>query len=263
MSIRTERDGNIFVVTIDRPEARNALSLEMGRELCKAWTTFRDDPELRVAILTGAGDKAFCAGADLKEVGGYYRSMTPIERRERSEHEPGLGGITRNLDSGKPIIAAVNGHCLAGGLELALACDIRIAAKRATFGLPEVRWGIMPGAGGTQRLPRAVPLGWALEMLYTGDPIDAETALRIGLVNRVVSAEKLMDEARDLAGRIAKRGPLAVQAVRAAALRGLHLSLDEGMRLEQFYAEPLRQSEDAQEGLKAFAEKREPQFQGR
>ncbi|MBI5481115.1 MAG: enoyl-CoA hydratase/isomerase family protein [Deltaproteobacteria bacterium] len=263
MSIRTERDGHLLVVTIDRPEARNALSMQMTRELCEAWRMLRDDAELRVAVLTGAGDKAFCAGADLKEIGAWYRSMTPIERRERAEREPGLGGITRNLDPGKPVIAAINGHCLAGGLELALACDLRVAAGHATFGLPEVKRGIMPGAGGTQRLPRAVPLGAALEMLLSGDAIDAETALRVGLVNRVVPAAGLMDEARALAGRIAQCAPLAVQAARAAALRGLHLPLDEGLRLEQMHAEPLRHTEDAAEGIRAFAEKRTPEFRGR
>lgn len=263
MSIRTERDGDILVVTIDRPEARNAISLEMGRQLCAVWEDFRDDGALRVAILTGAGDKAFSAGADLKEVGPYYRSMTPIERRNRGEREPGLGGITRNLDPGKPIVAAINGHCLAGGLELALACDVRVAAEHATFGLPEVRWGIMPGAGGTQRLPRAIPLGLAMEMLLTGDPVDAQTALRFGLVNRVVPLTGLLEEAKAFARQIAKNAPLALQTVRAAALHGLDLTLDEGLRLEQFYAEPLRQSEDAQEGLRAFAEKREPDFQGK
>ena len=263
MSIRTERDGNVLIVTIDRPEARNALSLEMGRQLCGVWETFRDDADLRVAILTGAGDAAFSAGADLKEVGPYYRSMTPVERRERGEREPGLGGITRNLDPGKPIVAAINGACLAGGLELALACDVRVAAEHATFGLPEVRWGIMPGAGGTQRLPRTIPFGLAMEMLLTGDPIDAQTALRFGLVNRVVPLDGLLDEAKAMAERIAKNAPLSLQAVRAAARRGMHLSLEDGLRLEQFYAEPLRQSEDAQEGLRAFAEKRTAKFQGR
>lgn len=263
MSIRTERDGHLLVVTIDRPEARNALSLEMTRALSEAWRVLQGDGELRVAILTGAGDRAFCAGADLKEIGAWYRSMTPVERREGAEREPGLGGLTRNLDPGKPVIAAVNGHCLAGGLELALACDLRVAAEHATFGLPEVRRGIMPGAGGTQRLPRVIPLGAALEILLTGDAIDATTALRLGLVNRVVPAGRLMDAARALAGRIARNAPLAVKTARAAAYRGLHLPLCEGLRLEQMLAEPLRQTEDAAEGIRAFAEKREPEFRGR
>ena len=263
MTVRTERIGAILVVTIDRPEARNAIDRATHASLCEAWRAFRDDPDLRVAVLTGAGDRAFCAGADLKEVGSWYASMTPIERRERGEREPGLGGLTRNLDPGKPVVAAISAPCLAGGLELALACDLRVAAEHATFGLPEVKRGIMPGAGGTQRLPRAVPLAVALELLLTGDPIDAETALRAGLVNRVVPAHRLMEEALALADRVAACAPLAVAAARAAALRGLHLPLEEGLRLEQAYAEPLRQTEDAREGVAAFVEKRRPRFRGR
>ena len=263
MSIRAERSESVLTVTLDRPEARNALNQAMRQALVETWIAFRDDPALRVAILTGAGDASFCAGADLKEIGGWYRSMTPIERRERGEREPGLGGITRNLDIGKPVIAAINGHCLAGGLELALACDLRIAAEHATFGLPEVCRGLIPGAGGTQRLPRAIPLGIAAEMIMTGDPIEAQRALALGLVNRVVPREALLAEALALARRIAANAPLAVQAARAAMVRGLHVSLEDGLRIEQFYAEPLRQTEDVQEGLRAFAEKRAPRFQGR
>jgi len=263
VSVRLEHDGAVLMVTIDRPRARNALSLQMSRELAAAWTELRDDPRLRVAVLTGAGEAAFCAGADLKEVGAWYRSMTPLERRRHGEREPGLGGLTRNLDPGKPVLAAINGACLAGGLELALACDLRIAAEHATFGLPEVRWGIIPGAGGTQRLPRAVPRALAMEMLLTGAPVDAGTALRAGLVSRVVEGARLAEEALELARRIARNAPLAVQTARAAARAGAHLGLDEALALEQLHAEPLRQTEDVREGLRAFAERREPRFEGR
>ena len=263
MTICSEREGPVLLITMDRPDARNALNLAMREALIDTWREFRDDSDLRVAILTGAGEASFCAGADLKEIGSHYAAMSPIERRERGEYEPGFGGLTRNLDVGKPVIAAINGHCLAGGLELALASDIRIAAEHATFGLTEVRWGLLPGGGGTQRLPRLVPLGLALEVLLTAQPIDAGRALAAGLVNQVVAADKLLEAAREMAGHIAANAPLAVQAGRAAALRGLHLSLDDGLRLEQFYAEPLRQSEDVQEGLKAFAEKRPPRFVGK
>lgn len=262
MTIRSKTRDGILLVTIDRQDARNALSLEMTQQLIRIWEAFRDDPASRVAILTGAGDHAFCAGADLKEVGDYYRSMTTEERREKARTEPGLGGITRNLNPGKPVIAAVNGHCLAGGLEMALACDIRIAAENASFGLPEVRWGLMPGAGGSQRLPRAIPLTVAMEMLLTGDAIDARTAAACGLVSRVVAQEQLLDEAFAIARRIVRAAPLSVQAVRAAAYEGLEMSLDEGLELEQEFAEPLRQSKDVQEGLKAFVEKRDPDWKG-
>ncbi len=262
MTVRTERDGAILIVTIDRPQARNAIDRATNTSLSEVWRSLAADRELRVAVLTGAGSKAFCAGADLKELGSWYASMTPIERRERGEREPGLGGLTRNLDAGKPVIAAINGPCLAGGLELALACDLRVAAEHATFGLPEVKRGIIPGAGGTQRLPRAIPMAIALELLLTGDAIDSATALRVGLVNRVVPREQLMDAALTLARRVAACAPLAVQAARAAALRGAHLPMAEALRLEQFYAEPLRSTDDAREGVAAFVEKRPARFRG-
>ncbi len=263
MTLKSEIKGAVLILTLNRTAARNALNFEMREALTAQWQRFRDDDALRVAVLTGAGEAAFCAGADLKEIGDYYQSMTPIERRERGEREPGLGAITRNFDPRKPVIAAINGACLAGGLELALACDIRITAAHATFGLPEVRRGILPGAGGTQRLPRAMPFGVAMEMILTGEPIDAEAALRWGLVSRLVPGNQLMESAMGIAERIAGNGPLAVRAARDAAYQGHDLPLEQALRVEQFHAEPLRQSEDAREGVRAFIEKRIPQFQGR
>lgn len=263
MTLRAEIRDAVLILTLDRPEAMNALSTEMREALIAQWRRFRDDDALRVAVLTGAGEVAFCAGADLKEIGDYYRSMTPIERREHGEREPGLGAITRNFDVRKPVIAAINGVCLAGGLEIALACDIRIAAAHATFGVPEVRRGILPGAGGTQRLPRSMPFGVAMEMILTGVPIDAEAALRWGLVSKLASSSQLMDCAMDIAGRIADNGPLAVRAARDAVYQGCDLPLGQALRMEQFHAEPLRQSADAQEGVRAFVEKRAPRFQGK
>lgn len=258
-----DRQDGVVVVTMDRPKQLNALSNPMRDEIVRFFTDANKDPSIRVIVITGSGDKAFCAGADLKEVAGFYASMTPIQRRERGEREPGLGGITRNLDVGKPVVAAINGHCLAGGLEIALACDLRVASEHATFGLPEVTRGIIPAAGGTQRLPRLIPAGIALEMMLTGDPINAAEALRLGLVNRVVPAADLVEHGLALAQRIAANAPLAVQAIRSAVRRGSHLALEEAMRIEQFYAEPVRASEDAQEGLRAFAEKRAAVFEGR
>ena len=263
MSVRFETRDQVAIVTIDRPEARNAIDAATGEALTDAWRQLRDRSDLRVAVLTGAGNDAFCAGADLKSVGEFYRSLTPAERLARGETQPGLGGLTRNLDVWKPIIAAINGYCLAGGFELALACDIRIASDTATFGLPEVSLGIMPGAGGTQRLARVAPLGWALEMILTGERISAPEAHRLGIVNRVVPLADLLHTAVTLAERICRNGPLAVQAAKQAVYRGLHLSLDEALRLEQLLAEPVRQSEDAQEGPRAFLEKRAPVFKGR
>lgn len=263
MTIKTDLHEGVLTVTLDRPEARNAINAEMREALIEVWTEFRDSDDARVGILTGSGDKSFCAGADLKEMGDYYRAMTPIERRELGVRTPGLGAITRNFDPRKPIIAAINGPCLAGGLELALACDIRIAVERATFGLPEVTRGILPGAGGTQRLPRVLPTGVALEMILSGAPIDSEAALRWGLVSHVVAPADLLKEATRIAQLIAANGPLAVRAARDAAYQGMTLPLNEALSLEQYHAEPLRLSEDAREGIQAFVEKRSPVFKGR
>lgn len=263
MPVRFETEGRVAIVTIDRPEARNAIDHATDRSLAEAWRRFRDDDDVWAAVLTGASDQAFCAGADLREVGEFYRSLTSAQRLARAGREPGLGGLTRNLPLWKPVIAAVNGYCLAGGFELALACDIRIASETASFGLPEVTWGIMPGAGGTQRLPRIAPLGAALEMVLGGERICAAEALRLGIVNRVVAPAELLPAALDLARRICRNGPIAVRAAKEAVYRGLHLPLDEALHLEQLLAEPVRQSEDAQEGPRAFGEKRAPHFRGR
>jgi E-phenylitaconyl-CoA hydratase len=263
VTIRLEREGAVAILTIDRPEVRNALDFKTSDELVEAWRSFRDDDDLRAAILTGAGDRAFCAGADLRGVAEFYRNLTSAERLRRAEQQPGLGGITRNLAVDKPVVAAINGHCLAGGLEIALACDLRIASENATFGLPEVTRGILPGAGGTQRLPRLVGPERALDLILTGRRIDAREAERMGLVGRVVPFDRLRDEALALASQIAENAPLAVRAAKAAVWRGLDLPLAEGLRLEQLLAEPVRQSEDAQEGPRAFLEKRKPVFKGR
>lgn len=263
MPIQFERRERLALITIDRPEALNALDLDLSRELAEAWVTFRDDPELWVAIITGAGGKAFSVGADLKRVGDFYRSLTPLQRRQLGETQPGLGGLTRNLEVWKPIIAAVNGYCFGGGLELALACDLRVASDNAQFGLTETSWGIIPGAGGTQRLPRLVGVGIALEMILTAKKIDAAEAYRIGLVNQVVPPAGLMGAAIEMANRICANAPLAVQTAKLAVWKGLDLPLADGLRLEQALAEPLRQTEDVQEGLAAFADKRSPRFKGK
>lgn len=262
MPVKVETTGRIAILTISRPLAMNALDEETLASLNKAWIDFRDDPDLWVAIITGAGSKAFCAGEDIKDRAKYFRNNTAIQRKTKADTEPGAGGITRNLEIWKPIIAAINGYCLAGGLEIALACDIRIASENATFGLPEVSRGIIPGAGGTQRLPRLIPFGKSLEMILTGETIDAQEAYRIGLVNRVVPLDELLPEATKLAERICRNAPLAVQAAKEAVYRGMDLPLSEGLRLEQFLAEPICQSEDAKEGPRAFFEKRHPLFKG-
>jgi len=263
MPIRFETQQHIAIITIDRPEVHNALDLDTSRELGEAWARFRDDAELWVAIVTGAGEKAFSAGADLRALGKFYRALTPLQRRQRGETQPGVGGLTRNLEVWKPIIAAVNGYCFGGGLELALACDIRLCSENAQFGLTETSRGIIPGAGGTQRLPRIVPVGIALEMIFTAKKINAAEAYRIGLVNRVTPQAELMNAAVALADEICANAPLAVQTAKTAVWKGLELPLADGLRLENLLGEPLRTSEDAQEGIAAFAEKRKPKFQGK
>jgi len=263
MSIRYEKKDKIAIITINRPEAMNSIDPETDEELAKAWTDFRDDPNLWVAILTGAGDKAFSAGADLKKMIPMLSRLSAVERRDRDENFPGLGGITRGLNIWKPIIAAVNGFCLAGGLEMAMACDIRIAAEHAVFGLMEVSRGIIPGAGGTQRLPRLIGITKAMELILQAQRIDAQEALRLGLVNRVVPAAEVMPTALKYAEAILQNAPLAVRAAKEAIIRGLSMPLEEGLRMEPVIQSYLLQSEDAIEGPKAFAEKRKPAWKAR
>lgn len=259
MSILTEVIDKVLVVTIDRPQAMNCLDPETDQMLSDAWQLFEERKDLHVAVLTGAGTKAFSAGADLK-------SMLPGFRNRVLAGEENLdwafgGGLARGRVLEKPVIAAVNGHCLAGGLEMALACDIRICSPNARFSLAEALWAIAPGAGGTQRLPRAVPASMAMEMLLTGDPIDAETALRIGLVNRIVDIDELKDSALALASKIASRGPLAIQAIKRLVREGIMDPQRGAQReLEEFIQ--LIKTRDAQEGYSAFAEKRQPVYIG-
>ncbi len=240
MNLEVEREGPVTLLTLNRPEHLNAIDPETHRALVDAWRQFAEDPGLRVAVLTGKGSRAFSAGIDVHRLDEFYRESRPGERLWRWLREPGLGGITRNLDPGKPIVAAIDGYCLGGGLELALACDLRIATPRSTFGLPEVRWGIIPGQGGTQRLPRAVPLAVASEMILTGRAIPARRALEVGLINRVVPARRLRAEALRLAREIAGHPPEAVRRARRALREGLGLPLDAALRLEQRLADPLR-----------------------
>lgn len=254
-NIRYEKQGQVAVVTIDRADRLNAVDARTSHELLAAWVDFRDDPGLRVAILTGTGEKAFCTGMDLVATAGGENQF--------SGEAVAFGGFTKRLNIYKPIIAAINGFCLAGGLELALTCDIRISTDDARFGFPEVRWAIMPGAGGTQRLPRAIPQAWANYMILTGEQIDAETASRIGLVSHVVPRDQLMDRAHQLAAIICERGPLAVRAAKEAILRGQDMPLDHGLEMEDLAFIRLQSTDDAKEGPRAFAEKRKPNYTGR
>jgi enoyl-CoA hydratase/carnithine racemase len=259
MSIDYETDGHVARITINRPEAMNAIDRAHNVALEEAWRRMNEDQQVRVGVLTGAGTRAFCAGADLKELIPSHHSAV----RAGIRAPWAMGGMTLESHFGKPMIAAVNGHALAGGMELALACDIRMCVPHATFGLAETKWALIPGAGGTQRLPRAVPLGWAMEMILSGEPIDAQTALRIGLVNRVLPHDQLLDAGMRLAATIANRGPLAVAAARRAILEGLTLGLAAGLANERDLFIEIMKTDDALEGATAFAEKRDPRFQGR
>ncbi|MGH2506439.1 MAG: enoyl-CoA hydratase-related protein [Ktedonobacteraceae bacterium] len=261
MAILYEKRGRVAYITINRPEARNAVNLETGRELNEAWRDFRDDDNLWIGVLTGAGDKAFSAGADLKSL---IPSLTrTVGSTEEQPDAGGFGGITRGFECWKPMIAAVNGFCLAGGTEMMLACDLRIAAENATFGLTEVRWGIIPGAGGTQRLPRMVPLARAMEIILMGESITAQDAYQMGLINKVVPQAELMHEVERWVSVLLERGPLALRAAKQAMLQGLNMPLEEGMQLEQRLFRQMLATEDAKEGPQAFAQKRKPEFKGR
>ena len=257
-NITYETKGRLAYVTINRPERRNAIDPATSRELLDAFTAFRDDPDAWVAVLTGAGDQAFSAGADLVAMAESFAAGGSGMR-----YDAPFGGITRGFECWKPIIAAINGYCLAGGLELALSCDVRIAAEHAAFGLPEPKRAIIPAAGGTQRLPRMVPMAFAMELLLTGERFDAQTALRFGLVSKVVAADQLTATVEETAAKILECGPLAVRAIKRAAIQGREMSLEDGLRLESQLAGEVFRSEDAREGPTAFAQKRRPEYKGR
>jgi enoyl-CoA hydratase/carnithine racemase len=256
-----EKRGRIAIVTINRPEVMNAIDPQTSAELHEAWSDFRDDDELWVGIFTGAGEKAFSAGNDL--VAMSKMQQQGMNSVSAAYSRAPFGGITRNFECWKPMIAAVNGYCLAGGLEMALACDVRIAAEHAVFGLPEVTRAIIAGAGGTQRLPRLIPFGAALELIMTGGKFDVQWAYRYGLVNHVVPADQVMPRAIALAEAICENGPLAVRLAKESAYRGLNLSLEEGLKFEVDQSRKVLASEDAREGPLAFAQKRKPQYKGK
>jgi enoyl-CoA hydratase/carnithine racemase len=252
MAVRVDVDGRVAVVTIDRPQARNALDPETSQALNDAFVRVEGDDDVWVSVITGAGP-VFCAGADLKAIAA---GQVPAG-------EPwGFGGLVRPGRT-KPVIAAVNGHALAGGLELLLACDIIVAAEGAQFGLPEVSRGIVPGAGGLWRLAQQLPYRRALELVLTGDRIDAAEALRLGLVNRVVAREEVLPTALALAARICENAPLAVRESRRIAVAAPGLPDADGWRMTDAAWSRVLESEDAREGPRAFAEKRAPQWKGR
>jgi enoyl-CoA hydratase len=267
MTLIYEMKDRIAYITLNRPEAHNALNPEIIVELINAWEDFRDDPGMRCAIVTGAGDQTFCAGADLGTLVPLFTGVkTPgTEAEKKVAADPMIiqRALLRDLDIFKPIIAGINGQAIAGGLELLYSTDIRIAAQGARFGLQEVKWGVFPMGGSSVKLPRQIPYARAMEMLLTGELIEAEEALALGLINRVVPKDKVMDECERLAGIIVKNAPMAVTAVKKAVLANIGVSLAQGLATEVELAVPVFLSRDAQEGPRAFKEKREPWFQGK
>jgi len=256
MAVNYEKSGRIAIFTINRPEAMNALNMETMGELRDAMTDFRDDPELWVGIVTGAGEKAFCGGADIKDT-------LPFMKEHSHDVWSFPPSIMRGLEMWKPLVAAINGMALGGGLELALACDIRIASETARLGTPEVTLGLIPGWGGTQRLPRAVPWCKAAELLLMGKLVDAEEAYRIGLVNKVVPQAEVMATAKEWAEAICKAAPLAVRSAKEAMIRGSAMTLEEGLRLESSLVAYVMATEDFTEGTTAFVEKRKPDYKAK
>lgn len=252
-----EKKENIGLLTINRPEKMNAISQELTAELSLLLDEIENDDELRVIVITGAGDKAFVAGADINELVDRDARLGRRVSRERQE----IFSRIENLHV--PVIAAVNGYALGGGLELALACSIRICSEKAQFGAPEVKLGIIPGDGGTQRLPRLVGQGRAMEMIITGDFIDAQEAYRIGLVNKVFTPEKLKEEAMELAKKIASRPPLAVRYAKEAVNRSQEGDSASGFALESYLHALSCTTEDKKEGVSAFLEKRKGKFKGK
>jgi E-phenylitaconyl-CoA hydratase len=258
-TVRFDLQDKVALITLNRPEVRNAMNRDLSQALIEALQRVREEADIRVAVITGAG-RTFSAGADLKEraQSGRAADASVASVIETNRH-PSFARIAME----KPLLAAIDGYCLAAGFELALTCDLRICTPEARFGLPEIVRGFFPGGGGPQRLIRAIPQAVAMEMLLTGDAIDASTALRVGLVSRIVPQNELLPTALQIAQRIASHAPLAVKAVKEVAQAALDETLDQALRFGSTMRWIIGQTEDAREGPRAFAERREPRYEGR
>jgi enoyl-CoA hydratase len=254
--VLVEKSDRVATVTVNRPDKLNALNGEVRCGIIGALDELRGDSEVRVVVLTGAGEKAFIAGADI----GEFKDQRPVDQYRAMQRGDIYSAVERFP---KPVIAMINGFCLGGGCELAMACDIRIAGDRARLGQPEINLGIIPGGGGTQRLPRLVGQGRALRMIYTGEMVDAARALEIGLVDDVVPHDELEDKTRELAGTIASKSPAALQAAKESVRAAWTMPLNEGLKFEKAWFGLLFSTDDMDEGVSAFLEKRKPEFTGR
>ena len=258
-----EKLGHVRLITINRPAKMNSLNFAAHEALVDFWQEFNSDNDARVAVITGTGDKAFCCGADLKTYTMAFARTAAPEFNRRYTNGPGLGGITRNIKVFKPIIAAINGYAISGGLEIALACDIRICSPHSKFGLQDVRWGFHPCDGALIRLKEVIGLGHAMEMILSGDRFDSAFAYRTGLVNRIVAQNQLLPESIAYAQQLASRAPIAQQFAKEVIYRAHGLAMDEALRLESQSFRNLADTEDLAEGNLSFHEKREAQFKGK
>jgi enoyl-CoA hydratase len=267
MALIYEKRNHVAYVTLDRPQAHNAIDPEMVVELVDAWQDFSRDNAMRCAILTGAGDASFCAGADLGKLiplwTGARQPETDADERVKSNPMLAQQALLRDLALNKPVIAAINGNAIAGGFEILYSTDIRVAAEDARFGLQEVKWSVFPAGGSSVHLTRQIPYARAMEMLLTGELIDARQALQYGFLNQVVPREAVMEAAERYAAIIARNGPLAVSAVKQAVQENLGCDVKTALQREMELSIPVFMSEDAREGPRAFKEKREPVFKGR